>query len=324
MNNFRSPYVQQYNLSVQWEFANNWLLDLGYVGSLGRKLTQLRSLNQAIAPGAVFPLGPGGPSSPGLSDLAAQGFGVHVMQTSADSKYDSFQATLNKRFSHGLQMLLSYTLSHSLDDYSGSPTGVSDVSVIPGDEVRLDNFANSDFDRRHRLVVSAIYDFPDFYKGGSKAGDFLINNWELAGILTLQSGQPFSVLGNATAFAQSRADFAPGRDAESAELEGSVHDRLDRYFDTSAFQPNSGLGNFGTTGRNILTGPDQRNLDFSVVKFFNFDDIRRFEFRTEFFNVFNNVSFADPVNVISSGAFGRIVRTSTGPRTIQFGFKFAF
>ncbi len=324
VNNFRTPYVQQYNLSVQWEFVRNWLVDLSYVGSLGRKLTQLRSLNQAIAPGAVFPLGPGGPLSPGLSDLAAQGFGVHVMQTSADSQYDSFQATLNKRFSRGLQFLMSYTLAHSLDDYSGSPTGVSDVSVIPGNQVRLDNFASSDFDRRHRLVLSGIYDLPDFYRGGSKVGNALINNWELSGILTLQTGTPFSVLTSASAFAQSRADFAPGATVADAELGGPVNQRLNRYFNTAAFRPATGIGNFGTTGRNILRGPGQRNLDFSVVKFFEFDETRRFEFRTEFFNIFNNVSFADPVNLVTSGAFGRIVRTSTGPRTIQFGFKFSF
>lgn len=321
-NNFRTPYVQQYNLGVQWEFVRNWMLDVGYVGSTGRKLTQLVSANQAIAPGAVFPLGPGGPFSPGLSDLAVQGFGVHLMQTSANSSYNSLQMALNKRYSSGLQFLLSYTYSHSLDDYSGSPTGVSDVSVIPGDQVNLDNRASSDFDRRHRFVFSYLYDFPHFYRGDSAPGKLVINDWQVAGIITLQSGTPFSILTGATAFVQARADFAPGCTADDASFGGSVDGRLDEFFDTSCFVP--AIANFGRTGRNIVRGPDQRNVDFSITKFFPIDEAKRIEFRTEFFNIFNTPSFANPVSDISSGNFGQIVRTSTGPRVIQFALKFTF
>ncbi|MFQ5737715.1 MAG: carboxypeptidase regulatory-like domain-containing protein [Acidobacteriota bacterium] len=323
-NNFRTPYVQQYNLGIQYEFIRNWMLDVGYVGSTGRKLTQLVSANQAIAPGAVFPLGPGGPLTPGLSDLAVQGFGIHLMQTSANSSYNSLQLSLTKRYSSGLQFLLSYTYSHSLDDYSGSPTGVSDVSVVPGDQVNLDNRASSDFDRRHRFVFSYLYDFPHFYRGDSAAAKLVLNDWQVAGIITLQSGTPFSILTGATAFVQARADFAPGCTAASASFSGSVDDRLDEFFDTSCFVPATGLGNFGGTGRNILRGPDQRNVDFSIVKFFPLNETKRIEFRTEFFNIFNTPSFANPVSDISSGNRGQIVRTSTGPRVIQFALKFSF
>lgn len=321
-NNFRTPYIQQYNLGIQWEFIRNWMLDFGYVGSAGRKLTRLVSANQAIAPGAVFPFTTLSPFSPGLSDLAVQTFGVHLMQTSSNSSYNSLQVTLNKRYSSGLLFLLSYTYSHSLDDYSGSPSGVSDVSVVPGNQVILDNRASSDFDRRQRLVFSYIYDFPRFYRGESKPAQLILNDWQTAGVLTFQSGTPFSVLTNASAFVQARADFVPGCTANAASLGGDVTARLDQFFDTSCFT--SAVGGFGSTGRNILRGPDQRNLDFSLIKFFPLDEIRKFEFRAEFFNITNTPSFTNPVNIVQSGNFGQIVSTSTSSRIIQFALKFNF
>jgi hypothetical protein len=317
---FRTPYVQQYNLGVQWEFAPSWMLDLGYVGSSGRKLTRLRSANQTAGPGQVFT----GPFSPGLSDLAVQGLGVHLMETSANSNYDSLQMSVHKRMARGLQMLESYTWSHSIDDYSGADSGVSDVSVVPGNQVSLQNRGLSDFDRRHRSVTSFVYDLPRVYKGAAEAIALLLNDWQLAGIVTMQSGTPFSVLTNANAFTQARADFAPGFTASNATLSGAVDQRLNEYFNTAAFVSASGVGDFGDTPRNFLRGPNQRNVDFSIIKFIPLGENRKVEFRTEFFNLFNSVNFANPLNIRQSSNFGQIVRTSTGARVIQFAFKLNF
>ena len=323
LDNFRTPYVQQYNLGVQYEFMPNWLLDVGYVGSSGRKLLRLRSLNQGDFAGDVFFITlDGGAFAPGLSDLPLANFGVDVMQSSANSSYNSLQMQLTKRNSHGLRFLLSYTYSHSLDDYSGDASGTSDNTVVPGDRIRLDNRASSDFDRRQRLVFSYIYDFPRFYRGESKPAELILNDWQTAGVLTFQSGTPFSVLTNASAFVQARADFVPGCTANAASLGGDVTARLDQFFDTSCFT--SAVGGFGSTGRNILRGPDQRNLDFSLIKFFPLDEIRKFEFRAEFFNITNTPSFTNPVNIVQSGNFGQIVSTSTSSRIIQFALKFNF
>jgi hypothetical protein len=314
VDNFRMPYIQQYNLGLQYEFFCNWLLDIGYVGSVGHKLHRLQSLNQAVTAA-------GGPGllSPGLSSLAAQGFGVHVVQSSANANYNSMQVSVTKRYSSGLQFLLAYTYGHAIDDYSGDASGTSDNSVVPGDQVNLNNRASSDFDRRHRLVYSYLYDFPKFYGGDSRAAKWLVNDWQIAGIITLQTGTPFSLLTNANAFTQARANQVAGC---NPNIGGDVHARLGEYFETTCFTAASGVGNFGNTGRNILRGPDQRNVDFSVIKFFPVTEAARFEFRTEFFNLFNNVSFANPVNVRASANFGQIVRTSTGPRVVQFAFKF--
>jgi hypothetical protein len=320
VNNFRTAYVQQFNVGTQWEIMHDLVIDTSYVGSVGHKLHRMADLNQGVAAGAS------GPLSPGLSALAAQAFGVHVVQSSANSNYHSLQVTATKRLSHGLQFLLAYTWSHAIDEYSGDASGTSDNSVVPGDQRPgfLNNRNSSDFDRRHRVVFSAVYDVPNFYKGDAKFAKGLLNNWQLASIVTAQAGAPFSILTNATAFVQSRANYATGCNQESAVLRGSVHSRLNGFFDTACFVAASGVGAFGTTNRNILRGPDQRNIDFSIVKFFPVTEAQRLEFRAEFFNLTNTPSFANPVNIRASANFGQIVRTTTGPRVIQFALKYNF
>ena len=318
IHDFRTPYIQQFSLGVQNEFAHNWMLDMSYVGSAGHKLYRLVDLNQAFAPGA----GPGA-ASPGLSSAAVQGFGVHAMQSSANSNYNSLQVGLTKRFSYGLQFLAAYTYSHAIDDYSGDPTGTSDVTVVPGNQAPgfLENRANSDFDRRQRLVFSGIYDLPKFYKGNSAFASQAVNGWELATVFTLQSGTPFSVLTNETAFVQARADSVAGC---NPALSGSVESRLNRYFNASCFTPATAVGDFGDTGRNILRGPNQKNIDISIIKYFPVTERVKVEFRGEFFNAFNMVSFANPVNIVESANVGQVVSTTTGPRVIQFALKLSF
>jgi hypothetical protein len=148
-----------------------------------------------------------------------------------------------------------------------------------------------------------------------------LNDWQLAGIVTLQSGLPFSVFQSIGAAVFNRADFAPGFSG-SAELDGSVQSRLNKFFDTTAFVAPAGFGN---SGRNILRGPGQRNVDFSVVKFIPVTEAVRAEFRTEFFNIFNFANFANPnSNIAVPATFGRITSTSAGPRVIQFAMKVHF
>ena len=334
LHDWSIPYVQTFNLGVQWSFLNNWMLDLGYVGSEGRKFPRLFSFNQAFGPSfagvpAVGSLG--GSLFPGFGDLPAPGLGSFLMESNSNSNYNSLQATLNKRFSHGLQMLLSYTYSHSIDDYSGSD--VSDVTLLPGDMVNQNhNYASSDFDRRQRFVGSFLYNLPDAYHGGSGVAKGLVNSWSVSGIVTLQSGVPFSILGSDSLFAFTQGDLAPGRTVKSAIKGGNVADRLGNnktnpnpYFDTSAFAvPTPDTADFGTLGRNIIRGPKQIDSDLSIMKLFPITESQKLEFRAEFFNLFNNVNFANPVNVVSSGNFGQIASTTTGPRVVQFALKYNF
>jgi hypothetical protein len=322
LHDFRTPYIQQYSLGIENEFARDWVLEVAYAGSAGRKMYRLVEQNQALIETS---LGPEGTYSPGLSSLAVQGFGVHTMQSSSNSAYNSLRASVTKRFSHGLQFLASYTWSHSLDDYSGDPTGTSDVTVVPGNQApgQMNNWASSDYDRRHRIVFSGIYDLPKFYKGGSVFARRAANGWQLNTVIQLQSGTPFSVLTNDTAFIQARANYVAGCNPIEG---GSVQARRQMYFNTACFTPASAdaAGGFGDTGRNILNGPNQKNVDISVVKFFPVTERTKIEFRSEFFNAFNTVAFQNPDNVIASPGYGQILETSTGPRVIQFAMKVNF
>jgi outer membrane receptor protein involved in Fe transport len=326
LKDWHIPYVHAANLGVQWSFWNNWLLDVGYVGSFGRDFPRLFSFNQAVSPAfaGAYTLGSlGGPFFPGFGNLTAPGLGSLLMRSNSSSNYHSLQITVNKRLSKGLQMLLGYTYSHSLDDYSGSD--VSDISLIPGDMVNEHNYASSDFDRRQRFVGSYVYSLPDVYRGDSTWMKKLANSWSVSGIVTLQTGTPFSIFGQDSAFQATRANLAAGRTLASAVKSGSVNSRLNAYFDPTAFvQPTAGTPDFGQLGRNILRGPKQINTDFSIVKSIPFKESQNVEFRTEFFNLFNNVNFANPINVSNSQNFGQIVATTTGPRVIQFALKYTF
>ncbi len=171
-----TPYVQQYNANIQWELFKNYLLEVGFVGSKGTKLLQTVTLNQPVYNRAanvfVAPLGPA------LSTQKMIAGGVQQAQTSSNSRYNSLQISMTKRFSDGVQFLAAYTLGKSQDYYSGGP--LNELIPVHGDHLNWKlNHGPSDFDRRHRLVTSFVYELKD---------------WQVNGILTLQTGTPFSII----------------------------------------------------------------------------------------------------------------------------------
>ena len=342
----RTPYVQQFNANVQWEFYKDYLLEVGYVGSKGTKLLQVITLNQPVYNSAtntfVAPLGAA------LSIQKNVAGGIQQVQSTSNSRYDSLQVSVTKRFSRGLQFLSAYTFGKSRDYYSGSP--INELVAIPGDQFNWkSNYGPSDYDRRHRFVTSFVYDLPDLVSESSSA-KWLLNDWGLNGILILQSGTPFSIIDAPNNNIIQRANFAPTFSG-NAQGSGSTQSRLNQYFNTAAFVRSCPIGSFvagnficsgagtgvvnnpafapgavfGNTARNLLYGPGQRNVDFSIVKFIPVTETVRGEFRTEFFNLFNQANFANPNNNIAvPSAFGRITSMSAGPRVIQFAFKLNF
>jgi outer membrane receptor protein involved in Fe transport len=333
----RTPYIHQYNTNVQWEFANDFLLEAGYVGSKGTKLLQVITLNQPVYNRAanVFTA----PFGTALSTQKNVAGGIQQVQSSSNSEYNSLQLSVTKRFSEGLQFLSAYTYGKSNDYYSGGT--INELFAVPGDQFNWrTNYGPSDFDRRHRFVTSFVYDVPKLVSD-SNSSRVILNNWQLNGILTLQTGTPFSVVDVVGNNIIQRANFAPGFTG-SIETSGDTQSRLNGFFNTAAFvisRPIVGGANlgtpnnpafdsnnpFGNTPRNFLNGPGQKNMDFSIVKFIPIGETIRGEFRTEFFNLFNWANFANPNNNIAVPAtFGRITATSAGPRVIQFAFKLNF
>jgi len=326
----RTPYVYQYNLGVQKEVAKGLLLEIGYVGSKGTKLLNMYVFNQGALGTAPYNLS-------GFSNGKIPTAGFHQVRSNAISHYDSLQASLTRRVGHGLQFLAAYTWSRSSDNNSAGP-GTDLGTGIAGDQQKpATQRALSDFDRRHRFVFSGVYDLPKFYGGDSGLLKRTANGWQLATVTVFQTGSPFSVICSSSTTTLNRADFLPGATAATAGLGGSVASHLDGYFNTAAFAatPTSVMtcanaAPYGTSPRNFLRGPNQRNVDLSIVKFIPVTERTKLEFRTEFFNAFNFTNFANPISAFASGTtptssgLGKIISTSTGPRVIQFAMKVSF
>jgi hypothetical protein len=373
--NNRTPYVQQYNASAQFLLKKNMLWEVAYVGTRGLNLLRQVAINQARLASPQHPIinAVTGASittnAPNNAQLRApfQGVlpgnglsGFLQDQATAQSVYHSLQTSLTRRLSGGLQLLASYTYAKSIDDASGGSASASaggETGSTPGDQ--LDNRANrgvSDFDRTHRFVLSFLWDLPrPAFARRSTVGRKLFSNWQASGIVTAMSGAPIDIVDSGAgtfyfgAGGLARPNWAPGQSATSNIPAGY-------FFNPFAFaRPTVTAGqlipssngtatagatgtDFGNVGRNALRGPRQTNVDFSVIKRFPFRESKNVEFRAEFFNLFNHVNFANPINnlnavtsfdpntgqVLNPGDFGRIISTSNNPRIIQFALKLNF
>jgi hypothetical protein len=321
----QTPYVEQYNLGLQWQLGHNFVWDIGYVGNRGRHLLQLVTLNQPIFNPATSTFSTRFPATIISANKNVTG-GVQQVQTSSLSTYNSFQTSLSKRFSSGVQFLAAYTFGKSIDYYSGAT--LNELQNIPGDQVKWwTNRGRSDFNREQRFVFSGVYDVP--WKFDDGVGKALLNDWQVAGIAVFQTGLPFSVVADNGTSTISRANYNRLFTGTSVYTPGSVDERLLAYFNPAAFSLPTGAtldptAPFGNTPRNGFTGPGQKNVDISFIKFIPFGERFRGELRAEFFNVFNWVNYANPNSNLLGANIGRIERASSGPRVIQLGFKLNF
>jgi outer membrane receptor protein involved in Fe transport len=329
----RTPYLQQWGLNVQHQWNAATLIELGYQGTKGSRLATMRLINQPMLASEGSPVNGLTTNTAANAQLRVPyvGFsptGLVWLETSTDSRYNSLQASLTRRFSKGLRLLAAYTWAKSLDNNSGSGTGAS-FTQLDGDQNRLSlNRGPSDFDRTHRVVVNFSYNIPKwgFAWNDTAFGKRFFDGWQIAGVAILQSATPISILDTSGAAlfgtANSRASWAPGATVESARREGRTQDRLNEYFDRAAFVRAGDL--WGTTGRNILRGPAQRNLDVSVNKQIPLNDRIFLEWRSEFFNLLNVTNFANPGGSITAATYGIIRNTTGNPRVIQMALKLGF
>jgi hypothetical protein len=332
----RTPYVQQWTSDVQYELNPDVLVDVRYVGTRGDGL--LGKVNLAV------PVDPRITPVNGFTDIydklgrvinpdffvPAQFLGLNrnggfqQLTNVGRSTYHGLQTKLRVRAGRSLNANVAYTLSRSMDTLS------SDGGLIEQDPTRPENnFGPSDYDRTHRLTTSVIVDLAGIGSSGSIARA-LTGGWNLAGMFTYQSGTPFSVLGNPARnaiFAQVsrvRVSFAPGMTVTDAIKNGPVQDRLDSYFNVAAFQDS--LDAWGNTGRNILRGPSQAQLDMTLGRRFPLRRTR-LETRLEVYNVLNTPVFANPASTFAAngtGTAGQITSTVGGPRTMQLAARLTF
>jgi hypothetical protein len=333
----RAPYMQQWSLNLQYQLANGIAFDTRYVGSRGVGLVGRVNLAQALDP-RLTPVNDFTDIRTKTGALINPDFfvpteflglnrstGFALVSNIGHSTYHALQVDFKGRMRNRAIWNLAYTWSKSIDNMS------SDTDVAEHDGRRLDNNRGvSNFDRTHRFTASYVLDLPSLPRG-HRVLKGLTSGWRFSGLATMQSGSPFSVLGNpaTNAFfaqvARVRVDFAPGQTIASATKSGRVQDRLNQFFNPLAFQ-NSG-DQWGNSGRNILRGPRQTQFDVALGKMTKLSETVNLEFRWEMFNAFNTPIFANPNSTFPAtgiGTVGQITSTVGGPRTMQASLKLAF
>jgi hypothetical protein len=309
------PYSMEYNAGIEQQLSNSLVLNLDYVGSLGR-----HQFVQPIANTAPFP-GPGTLASRG-QPFPQYGGPFNFDMNAGNASYNALQAELKKSLSSGLFFLASYTWSKSLDIESSGQDGSIESFYDLGRD-----WGPSGFNRSQMLVMSGVYALP---VGRGKAHlsnpnwfvQTLAGNWNVSSIVNLISGAPFNVLaggdlanvGGGTQRAQKLGDPYAGSGFQQSRKQ---------WINKSAFAIPAQY-TFGNESRNDLVGPPYKDVDFNAFKDFAMTEHATLQFRAEFFNIFNHTNYANPSNNVQSSSFAQILSANGSGREIQFALKLMF
>jgi hypothetical protein len=315
----RTPYVWNYNVNLQQELWGGGVLQVGYVGSQGRKLFRYRDITQpdsaTITASDIACAGLGNALggcayavprnfSAALSNVAPSSpFYLNQLEASASSAYNGLQVSFNQVNWGGLTQQISWTWSHSIDSASDGQDFVPNAAQ-PNDSTRAEaDRGESNFDTRHRFVWSATYEFPKW-----EAAGWFGSGWQVSGVLTLMSGHPFhpnidfvdDYDGSGEYFGRPDLVAAPqfnhNNPFEFLDLTAfAVPCTLNGAFGTFADACIAGSRHFGTLGRNSLLGPNFRNLDFAVIKNTQISERFKLHMRVDIFNITNHPNFASPL-----------------------------
>ena len=327
-SNFDDMYAQDWNLTIQRQITSNLGIEVAYVGMKATHLQLTQNINQPFVTGGVYGSTRPFPTLPLTSPVIPAQCAppnpicpignFNQVNSVGNSNYNALWATVNKHFSRGLEFSASYTFSKSLD-YNSLSTGES--LIIQNAYNPRGDYGRSEFDARHRFVLSGFYELPF-------RANRLVSGWQLGIITQAQSGNPI----NPT------IAIGPGPGISLTvrpDLTGAVQTTGDpaQWFANKAvfvLPCVAGVCHPGTLGRDAITGPNFLNTDFSVRKNTKITERLTLQFRTEMFDVFNHPNFGNPVLNVASASFGRIqsTRFPTGDfgsaRQIQFALKLLF
>lgn len=317
--NFRDGYVQQWSYNIQHQLLPSLVVDLGYVGTKGSSLYRNLNRNQpAPGPEPVQPRRP-------VTQFGA----MNTIDSISSSRYDGLEVRIEKRFTKGVSFLAAYTLSKGMDDSSAQFGNYSDANFPQDSNNPRGEWGPSNFDTRHRLVLSYLYELPfgpgrRFGGGLSGPAARLLEGWQINGIYTAQSGQPFTPIlavdNSNTGQFLDRPDlvgdpYAPGPNCPKTRTP-------DCWVNPAAFARPAPF-TFGNAGRGSLIGPGTNNLDLSVIKNSPLGGGRRLQLRIEFFNLANHPNFDNPNRTALASLFGKIFSAGAS-RQIQLGLRFIF
>lgn len=340
--NFKIATVDEWSLGVQRSLSSNMVLGVDYMGSKGTHLPIDLNIGQALTAGGPRP-------EVGWAR-------VLFLRTETNSNYNALDVRFEKRYSNGSSFLLAYEYSHSIDEGYGVSTGSDASNTTPQSSYDYLNLrGSSDYDIRHRFVYNGLYALPfghgkRFLNNASGFTQALLGNWSASGILTLQTGPPFTAVlssgfDNSETFGFNDLPNVVGNPFQTGNIAanpGCVGPSVVRdpgsWFNPCAFivPPK---GQFGNEGRNDLRAPGLANVDFSLIKTIHIHESANLELQAQFFNIFNHPNFGLPNNTIGSfnSTTGIITDTSVGTiaqgpnqnntgaqRQIQFGAHFIF
>jgi outer membrane receptor protein involved in Fe transport len=317
-----TPYTVAYNVNTQWEFVRNTILEVAYVGNRGYRLLQFREMNQ--------PIYVAGQTTAANKDLFRPypGFTSVLRSTGwGSSDYNGLEMSVQRRFRDGLSYQVSWVYARSNDYSSRFHSGATNrtyIMMAQDDNDRNADYAASDFDVKHRVVASQVYELPfgarrRWVNTGPLAQ--VIGGWSAASIWTFQTGFPYTIYDGSDPCLRA-GNWTPSC---RPNLVGDANDgpkTAQEWFNTKAFQKTA-PGQSGTAGRNAIRGPGLINTDLALVRTIPFGNTSM-DVRIECFNLFDRVNLGVPVTDFSSSSFGRIQSTATPAREFQFGVKFRF
>jgi hypothetical protein len=314
-----SSYIAQWSLGFQRELPGAISAEATYFGSAGVHLRRLQTYNNTE---------PSQLANTNLSRPFPHLGGMQVMNAPSHSKYHALYLKMQKRFSHGISYLSSFSYGKSIDNGSGIRTSVGDP-LTPSNNYDLElETGPSAFDFRKRWTTSWIWELPfgqdrRFMNRGGVA-DFVLGGWQLGGILTLQDGFPFTVSCGPGNVQNGGGQCRPDPTGEDPQLPASERSRT-QWFNTDAYVDRIAPGPFryGTVTRNSVYGPGIKSFDMSINKNFQIGS-DRLEFRVEVFNLPNVAIWGQPGSQLRTPNYGVITSTRMDSRQIQLGLKYVF
>jgi hypothetical protein len=327
----RVPRVMNFSLSVQQNIGWNTVLDVGYVGSLGRNQLWLRNLNP-IPFGANFDPRNADPSNPATPLPAAflrpiPGYNDILMsEPAASSNYHSMQVTARRRFANSFQFGFAWTWSKAMN-FGDFDTSVVSALIDP----RVWNYQLSAFDRTHNVRIDYLWDLPRV-NAGFRPVSYILSNWQLAGITSFVSGAPLGV--SFTTVTPIDITGTASQGARVVVVGNPVLPKGERTF-SRHFNPDvfrlPARGTFGNSAPTILRGPGINNWDMSLTKNMPIGERLNLQFRAEAYNAFNHTQFATVDTAARFDAAGNQVNSRLGeylssraPRIMQFALRFTF